>query len=127
MRHVGKYIWVNGLERGVALEHVLVAENALGRKLPKGAEVHHIDENRHNNSPNNLVVCPSSAYHKLLHIRKRALEETGHVDWRKCRYCKEWSDPKTLVKSKNGDRVLFEHKYCQLEHQRRCREKRRAA
>jgi hypothetical protein len=34
----------------------LVAENALGRKLPKEAEVHHIDGNKANSHLSNLVL-----------------------------------------------------------------------
>ena len=57
-------------------EHVLMAEKALGRPLPKGAEVHHVDRDGLNNntkSPWNLVVCPDHAYHILLHQRARML------------------------------------------------------
>lgn len=54
-------------------EHVYVAEKALGRKLPKGAQVHHIDENKANNIGTNLVICPSQAYHMLIHKRMRDL------------------------------------------------------
>src|SRR5438876_9285777 len=46
------------------------AENALGKPLPPGAEVHHPDEDPWN--PNaRLVICESASYHKLLHIRMR--------------------------------------------------------
>ena len=50
-------------------EHVKIAEKALGKKLPAGAVVHHLDENPSNNDPRNLVICPSEKYHKLLHHR----------------------------------------------------------
>lgn len=51
--------------------HVLVAEKALGKSLPKGAVVHHVDRNRQNNTSTNLVVCPNQAYHLFLHKRMR--------------------------------------------------------
>ena len=57
-------------------EHVLMAEKALGRPLPHGAEVHHVDRDRQNNntkSPWNLVICPDHAYPLLLHRRARML------------------------------------------------------
>src|SRR5882672_6331482 len=55
-------------------EHVLVAEKALGKSLPKGAIIHHIDKNPSNNNPWNLVICPNQTYHNLIHQRMRALE-----------------------------------------------------
>lgn len=38
-------------------EHVVIAEQALGKQLPKGALVHHFDEDRANNENGNLVIC----------------------------------------------------------------------
>jgi len=55
------------------LEHVLVAEKALGKPLPKGAVVHHINENPSDNRPSNLVVCPDQTYHAELHQRMKRL------------------------------------------------------
>ena len=54
-------------------EHVLIAEKALGKPLPKGAQVHHLNERKGDNRNTNLVVCPDDAYHKLLHKRARDL------------------------------------------------------
>ena len=51
-----------------------IAEKALGKPLPKGAEVHHVDGNSENDKPTNLVICPSHAYHMLLHARMRSLK-----------------------------------------------------
>lgn len=78
------------------LEHVRVAEKALGKPLPKGAVVHHIDENRTNNDPSNLVICPSRGYHAMLHSRMRALCECGNANWKKCNVCKKYDDPINL-------------------------------
>lgn len=79
-------------------EHILIAEKALGKSLPKGAQVHHIDENPLNNDPNNLVVCPDQAYHRLLHRRMKAFEACGNPDYYRCRFCGIWSDPTTMIK-----------------------------
>lgn len=54
-------------------QHVLVAEKALGKPLPKGAVVHHVNGKPWDNRPENLVVCPNQAYHALLHARMREL------------------------------------------------------
>lgn len=52
-------------------EHVVVAERALGHRLPLGAEVHHFNENRSDNRNRNLVICQDVAYHRLLHMLRR--------------------------------------------------------
>lgn len=52
-------------------EHIVVAERVLGRRLPSGAVVHHVNLDTHDNRPCNLVICPNEAYHRLLHKRLR--------------------------------------------------------
>ncbi len=61
--------------QGHVLEHILIAEKALGKPLPLGAQVHHVDEDATNNSNRNLVICQDAAYHKLLHYRARLLAQ----------------------------------------------------
>jgi len=48
-------------------QHRVVAERMLGRKLRKGEIVHHIDENKKNNHPSNLLVM-TQAQHCRLHF-----------------------------------------------------------
>lgn len=86
------------------MAHREIVENILGFKLPKEAIVHHVDGNRMNNEPTNLVVCPSSAYHTLIHRRQDALEKTGNANFRACEKCTEYDDPKNMVLSKSGQR-----------------------
>lgn len=59
-------------------EHILVAERALGRPLknlgvghPDSEVVHHIDGDKTNNAPDNLLVC-THKYHVELHHRLEA-------------------------------------------------------
>lgn len=76
-------------------EHVAIAEKALGKDLPLGAEVHHVNGLK-NGGP--LVVCQDHAYHHLLHKRTRAYQACGHVDWIKCPFCKKYDSADKLVK-----------------------------
>ena len=48
------------------LEHVIVMERLIGRRLNKGERVHHIDGDRLNNDINNLYLCDNKK-HFLTH------------------------------------------------------------
>lgn len=77
-------------ERGYVLEHVLIAERALGKALPAGAEVHHVNEDRADNRRGNLVVCQDRAYHLLLHWRAAAIARGERIGiTKRCRACGE--------------------------------------
>lgn len=52
-------------------EHRLVMERVLGRKLEPVEDVHHIDRNKRNNHPSNLVVLTRSE-HAQLHASEAA-------------------------------------------------------
>jgi HNH endonuclease len=58
--------------------HVLIAETVLGHPLPRGAQVHHVDENKQNNAHRNLVICQDAAYHDLLHYRATIVRAGGN-------------------------------------------------
>ena len=111
--------------KGYVLEHILIAEKALGRPLPEKAIIHHTDVNKGKIDPRAIVICEDQAYHMLLHRRMRARRECGHVDWRKCCYCHKYDDPKNLIYRQNGGRVC--HQECEREYQRRRKATRTAA
>jgi len=77
-------VTVNGEQKRL---HVVRAERALGRPLPKGANVHHADLTKGDDSP--LVICQSYKYHRLLHARTRVLRAGGNPNLDKiCADCK---------------------------------------
>lgn len=74
---------------GSIYEHTMIVEKALGRHMPRGAQVHHVDEDTHNNKPGNLVLCENQAYHMLLHARARIVRAGGNPNSESiCAMCK---------------------------------------
>lgn len=57
--------------KGFVYEHILVAERDLKRPIKDNEDVHHLDFNRANNTPSNLIVLEKSQHTKLhMHYRK---------------------------------------------------------
>lgn len=54
-------------KEGYVYTHVLVAEKKLGRYLKPEECVHHIDENKYNNNPDNIMVFRTIADHTAYH------------------------------------------------------------
>lgn len=89
--------------------HTIIAELALGRELRGSEEVHHVDENEENDDPSNLVICPSTEYHQLLHMRTRAWMACGNANWVKCKYCHIYDNPRNMT---NKGKTSKAHKSC---------------
>lgn len=74
--HEQGYRMLRGTDGKYRMEHVVKAEKALGKPLPAGAVVHHMNNNvLDNDTPFNLVICPDQSYHMLLH---RRMKEYAH-------------------------------------------------
>jgi len=90
-------------------EHVLIAEKILGKPLPKGAVVHHVNGDGRDNRPENLVICQNQAYHLLLHMRAEAYDACGRADWRRCGYCEKYEPQENMY---NDRGTVFYHASC---------------
>jgi hypothetical protein len=70
------------------LVHRHRAEQALGKPLPEGAIVHHVDGSKSETAP--LVICQDQGYHLLLHLRARVVAAGGNPNTQRfCRTCGE--------------------------------------
>ena len=56
-----------GRKDGYVLVHRKVAQDTIGRSLSPKEVVHHIDGNKLNNDPTNLLVCNSMSEHRDIH------------------------------------------------------------
>lgn len=80
--HQGRIQWSKESVKGYRMAsgrkrqtlHRRRAELALGKPLPRGAEVHHADGSMRDDAP--LVICQDRAYHMLLHKRMRERART---------------------------------------------------
>jgi len=96
------------------LEHRLIAEKALGKPLPKGAVVHHVNGGK----TGDIVICDSKGYHSLLHVRMRAYKATGDPNKRKCTFCSKWDDIKNMWLRKNKWNGMYIHRECDNSYRR---------
>lgn len=58
--------------------HRVIAEQMLGRKLKKGEVVHHIDHDKRNNDPLNLMIFKSQAEHSRWHANEKIDPERNY-------------------------------------------------
>lgn len=72
---------------GYVYEHIVIAEKELGRGIREDEEVHHLDFNRLNNSPENLIVLPSISHVKLHTWMRYNKIKPIQKEVRRCKIC----------------------------------------
>lgn len=93
--------------KGYVYEHILMAEDAIGKPLPLGSEVHHRNEIKSDNRNDNFIICQDHSYHMLIHARTVAFRATGDPNLRQCTICKSWGCDVEKVRSCNVHRVCL--------------------
>lgn len=66
-------------KRGYVAEHILVAETFYG-PIPKTHEVHHKNEVKHDNRPENLQVLPRGEHRRLHNLLREERKREAHSD-----------------------------------------------
>lgn len=66
--------------RGYAYEHRVIMSEMIGRWLEPGEQVHHLDGNKENNAPENLLLAQSCAHHHVYHRTVRGRRLPGQVN-----------------------------------------------
>lgn len=61
------YVMTRDKSGNPILEHRLLMEEIIGRKLLPGEQVHHYDGNKANNKKNNLIFCKNNSSHATMH------------------------------------------------------------
>jgi hypothetical protein len=67
----------NASNKGVVLEHRIVMENKIGRLLKDKESVHHVDGNKTNNDPENLMLFKNNREHMKHHAKLRKEKNNG--------------------------------------------------
>lgn len=101
--------------------HTIVVEKNLGKQLPEGALVHHINYNKSDNRIHNLLICKNSFHHGEIHRQTDAFKACGNASWLRCVHCKKYDSPKTIY-TDNASR--YYHKNCSSKYARELRRRR---
>lgn len=111
-KRIYKHGHPNAKVNGQIFEHVFVMTEMLGRALTDLEVVHHVDEDKMNNSPKNLQLFATQAEHLSHHKCLRAMQECGNPDYRKCPFCGHYDNPEEMVKQRAGGSETYLHKAC---------------
>ena len=65
--------------KGYVLEHRLIVEKKIGRKLKKEEVVHHINDNKTDNKIENLMLFPTNKEHIKFHTKLRQFGITNPI------------------------------------------------
>jgi recombinational DNA repair protein (RecF pathway) len=103
-------------------EHRVIAEKILGRPLKSREVIHHVDCNPANNAHDNLVICPNQSYHMLLHLRQRALDACGNVNFRVCARCGKYDNPAAM---RRHNKYGFVHAECKNAYDKKLKDSKR--
>jgi hypothetical protein len=113
-----EYIGHNAAQGHLRRLHVQIADAALGVCVPLGAEVHHINKDKHDNRPQNLLICLTVRLHDLVEafpklLRKaqwlgvpgqsvRILRSVEPDGLRMCVRCGKLKDPEAFYRGPRG-------------------------
>lgn len=100
----------NAKANGQIYEHTWVMSELLGRPLTALEVVHHVDENRGNNKPSNLLLFATQAEHLMHHAKERAFKACGNSEFMKCSFCGNYDNPSNMLIRK--DKYTAHHSAC---------------
>ncbi len=99
----GQYVEILQDDGNRKLEHIAIAEKALGKPLPVGAIVHHHDQAKTHNVNDNLVICQDRGYHAHIHKRMRIMAQWFDPDTHtSCPTCQQIKLKTEFHKNKNS-------------------------
>jgi hypothetical protein len=106
----GQYVDLRLENNRLISEHRYVMNNLFGRELFPSEIVHHVDGNKRNNDPSNLIIISQSEHASIHGLEKKA--KTSTVT---CAYCgKEYeiTDRRLKQFKKNGYKNLYCSRSC---------------